>query len=52
MNKLTQEEQQLLTIIRDLKLFETIEIKRNEKDEVIYIYTKKEKYIFLTLKQA
>lgn len=52
MNKTSQEEEQLLQILRDLKPFETVEIKRNEQGQLIYIWTKKEKYIFLTNKLA
>ena len=46
---MNKEEAQLLAIIRNLKPFETVEIKRDEKGNLIYIYTKKERYIFLTL---
>lgn len=49
-NQLTQEERSLLQIIKDLKPFEVIELKRNEQGEIVYIYTRKEKYIFLTSK--
>lgn len=48
MSKLSSEEEQLLKIIRDLKTHETIELKRNERGEIVYVYTKKQKYIFLT----
>lgn len=40
-----QEALQLLAIIKSLKPFETVEIKRDEKGNLVYIYTKKEKYI-------
>lgn len=48
LEKIGAEEYQLIHIIRDLKRFETVEIKRNEHGNLEYIYTKKEKYIFLT----
>lgn len=46
---MNKEEAQLLAIIRNLKPFETVEIKRDEKGVLIYVYTKKERYILLTL---
>ena len=49
---MNNEEQQLIQIIRDLKPFETVEIKRDEKGNLVYVYTKKERYIFLTHKLA
>lgn len=52
MSKLTSEEEQLIQIVRDLKVYETIELKRNEKGEIVYIFTKKEKHIFLTSNDA
>lgn len=47
-NELSTEEFTLLQIIKDLKPFETIELKRNEQGEIVYVYTQKKKYIFLT----
>lgn len=52
LEKIGAEEYQLIHILRDLKRFETVEIKRNESGTLEYIYTKKEKYIFLTNKSA
>lgn len=52
MNDISQEELQLLQIIRDLKPFENIEIKRDERGNLVYVYTKKEKYIFIAHKLA
>lgn len=52
MNKPSQEELQLIQIVRDLRPFETVEIKLNEKSEVVFIYTKKEKTILLTNRLA
>lgn len=50
MNDLNVEELSLIQIIRDLKPFETIEIKRDDKGSLIYVYTRKDRYIFLTNK--
>lgn len=52
MNNPTQEELQLIQVVRDLKPFETVEIKLNEKGETQFIYTKKEKSILLTNRLA
>jgi hypothetical protein len=38
----------LIAIIKDLKPFETIEIKMDEKGNIVYTYTKKERTV-LTL---
>lgn len=48
MNDLNQEELQLIAIIRDLKPYENIEIKRDDKGNLTWVYTKKERYVFLT----
>ncbi len=44
---MSNEEAQLLQIIRDLKPYETIELKRDERGNIVYVYTRKDKYIFL-----
>lgn len=49
---MSNEELQLIQIIRDLKPFETVEIKRDEKGNLVYVYTRKERYIFLEHKLA
>lgn len=51
MNNLSKEEVQLITILRDLKPFEVIEIKVDENRNVIYTHTRKERYTILTLKK-
>lgn len=51
MNKmeLSNEEIQLITIIRDLKPFEVIDIKREDKtDQIVFTYTNKKRFILLT----
>jgi hypothetical protein len=47
MNKISEAEiLQLIAILRDLKPYETVEIKRDDKGNLQYIHTKKEKYTF------
>lgn len=41
----TQKEEQILHILKDLKPFETIEIKRDERGNIVYIHTHKERHI-------
>lgn len=45
--EITKEEYQLLKIIKDLKPYENVEIKRDERGDLVYVYTHKEKYTFL-----
>lgn len=47
---MNEQEIQLIAVIRDLKPFETIEIKCDEEGKVIYTYTQKKRYILLTPK--
>ena len=47
MNNLTKEEAQLLAILRDLKSFEMIEIKKDTDGNLVYTYTRKERHILL-----
>lgn len=37
-------------IVRSLKPFEVVELKLNDSGEVMYTYTKKERYLLLTQK--
>lgn len=39
------DEQKLLLLIKDLKPFETLEIKRDDKGELVYVYTQKSRGI-------
>lgn len=52
MNDLSPDEAHLIQIIRDLKQFETIELKRDDKAQIVYIFTQKNKFTFLTKKTA
>lgn len=45
---MSKEEAALIEIVRNLKPFETIEIKMDDNGKIIYTYTKKERHIFLT----
>lgn len=42
------EEAALIEIVRNLKPYESIEIKMDENGKIVYTYTKKERHIFLT----
>lgn len=47
MNNITEAEAlQLMEILRTLKPFESVEIKRDDKGNLQYVHTKKEKYTF------
>ena len=45
MNDITQDEINLIAIIRTLKPFEVVELKLNDSGEVIYTYTRKDRHL-------
>lgn len=49
-NNLTPDELAMVMIMRSLKPFEVLEFKLNESGDLIYTYTKKDRYIVLTHK--
>lgn len=49
-NDITNDEMQMIMIMRSLRPFETLEFKLNDSGELVYVYTRKERYVVLTKK--
>ena len=45
MNDISKEEMELILIARDLRPFETIELKLNESGDIIYTWKRQERYM-------
>lgn len=50
MNDLTQDELSMIMIMRSLKPFEVLEFKLNDAGDLVYTYTRKDRYVVLTHK--
>ena len=45
---MNKDELALIEIVRNLKPYESIEIKMDENGKIVYTYTRKERHVFLT----